>query len=224
MSPALFRRRQVWRPTVWGWLALVLAGAAAAVLAAWQLHPFLAQNEPVGARVLVVEGWLEPESFDQAIAAFRAQGYERIVTTGGPVASWPVPHTQTSYAELAAEYLRQHGIAAAQVTAVPAPETAEYHTYLSAIMVRRWVRQSAPAVDSLDVFSSGTHARRSRLLYEIAFGSQVRIGVLAARSSDYDPASWWRTPTGVRDVLTQAAGLAWVTCCFRPPPGLQAAY
>jgi hypothetical protein len=199
-----------------------MAGAAAAAFAAWNLHPFLAQNAPAGARLLVVEGWMEPEGFDQAIAVFRANGYERIVTTGGPVPPWPVPPVPTTYAQLAADYLTRHGIAAAQVTAVPAPESAERHTYLSAVMVREWARRSALKLDALDVYSSGTHARRSRLLYERAFGPQVRVGVYAARSSDYDPGAWWQTTFGVRDVVTQAAGLAWVTCCFRPPPALQA--
>ena len=41
-------------------------------------------------------------------------------------------------------------------------------------------------ITALDVMSSGTRARRSRLLYRIAFGPDVQVGVLAATSSDYD--------------------------------------
>jgi hypothetical protein len=214
---AFIRRREIWLPTIWGWLALLLIGAAMVVLVARSLHPFLAPTQPVGARILVVEGWMEPEGLDQAIVAFRSGRYERIVTTGGPI-SWPGLHGPSTFAERAAGYLKQHGLAEDAVTAVPVPNTAQDRTYLSAVMVREWAQRTGLALDALDVFSSGTHARRSRLLYRLAFGPSVNVGVYAARSSDYDADAWWRTSTGARDVLDQAIGLLWVKCFFRPPP------
>jgi len=219
MRPALVRRREIWLPTIWGWLALLLIGAATIVLVARSLHSFLAPNQPVGARVLVVEGWMDAEGLDQAVAAFRSGGYEHAVTTGGPT-DWPKLHGYVTYAELAADYLKQHGLAAASVTAVPAPLSAQDRTFLSAVIIREWAKRSGLTFDALDVFSSGTHARRSRLLYRLAFGPNVEVGVFAARSSVYDAEAWWRTSTGARDVLDQAIGLLWVKCFFRPPtPG-----
>ena len=218
IRPALVRRREIWLPTIWGWLALLLIGATTIVLVARNLHSFLAPNQPVGARVLVVEGWIDTQGLDQAVAAFRSKGYERVVTTGGPIERMPGLFGHATYAELAADYLKQHGLADASVMAVPAPESAQDHTFLSAVMVREWAKQSGLTFDALDVFSSGTHARRSRLLYRLAFGPNVEVGVFAARPSDYDADSWWQTSTGVRDVLDQAIGLLWVKCFFRPPP------
>lgn len=212
----LFRRREVVVPTVWGGLLLVLAAAIAAVFLVHNLHPFLAVTEPVGAKLLVVEGWMDPKGLDQAVAAFHAGRYERVVTTGGPIESWPKP-PQATYAELAADYLKRHGLADVPVTAVPAPALAQERTYRSAVLVREWARQSGVALAALDVYSSGTHARRSRLLYRLAFGPQVGIGVHAARSSDYDGRTWWRTGTGARDVLEQAVQLFWTKCFFWPP-------
>ena len=218
MGPALFRRREIWLPTIWGWLALLLFGAAVIVLVARNLHSFLAPNEPVGARILVVEGWMNPDGIDQAVAAFRAGGYERVVTTGGPIEYWPGHHGHATFSERAADYLMQHGLADASVTAVPAPYSAQDHTFLSAVMVREWAKRSGLAFDAFDVFSSGTHARRSRLLYRLAFGPNVEVGVIAARFSEYDADAWWRTSTGARDVLDQVIGLLWVKCFFWPPP------
>ena len=219
MRPALIRRRAIWLPTIWGWLALLLISATAIVLVVRSLHLFLAPNESVGARVLVVEGWMNPEGLDQAVAVFRDGGYEHVVTTGGPVEQWPGHRFQATFAERAADYLiGQHGLANALVTAVPAPQSPQDRTFLSAVMVREWAKESGLTFDALDVFSSGTHARRSRMLYRLAFGPNVKVGVLAARSSDYDADAWWRTSTGARDVLDQAIGLLWVTCFFRPPP------
>ena len=218
MRLAFVRRREIWLPTIWGWLALMLVGVATIVLAARSLHPFLAVNQPVGARVLVVEGWMETEGLDQAIAAFRAGGYERVLTTGGPIVYWPGYQGHATYAERAADYLKQHGLADVSVTAVPAPGSAQERTFLSAVMVREWAKRSGLVLDRLDIFSSGAHARRSRLLYRLAFGPSVEVGVFAAEFSEYDADVWWRTSTGARDVLDQAIGLLWVKCCFWPPP------
>lgn len=217
MRPALVRRREIWLPTIWGWLVLLLIGAAMIVLVARSLYSFLAPNQPIGARVLIVEGWMNPEGLEQAVDAFRSGGYERVVTTGGPI-DWPELHGHATFAKRAADYLTQHGLAGASVTAVPAPQSAQDHTFLSAVMVREWAKRSGLTFDALDVLSSGTHARRSRLLYRLAFGPKVQVGVLAARSSDFDADAWWRTSTGARDVVEQAIGLLWVKCFFWPPP------
>jgi hypothetical protein len=218
IRPALVRRRVIWLPTIGGWLVLLLVGIAALIFAARNLHSFLAPTEPVGSRFFVVEGWLSPEGLDQAVAAYRTGGYQRIVTTGGPIDHWPGQRGHATYAERAADYLKQHGLADVSVTVVPAPASAQDRTYLSAVAVREWARQSALAFDSADVFSSGTHARRSRLLYRRAFGPGVKVGIIAARSSEYDAKAWWRTSIGAKDVLDQAIGLLWVKCCFWPPP------
>lgn len=218
MRPTLVRRREIWLPTIWGWFALLLIGAVAIVLVGGRLHSFLAPIEPAGARVLVVEGWMNPEGLDQAVSAFRAGGYERIVTTGGPIERWPGDYGPATFAEQAADYLKRRGLVDTSVTAVTAPASAQDRTFLSAVMVREWAERSGLAFDAFDVFSSGTHARRSRLLYRLAFGPDIKVGVLAARSSDYDANTWWRTSAGARDVLDQAIGLLWVKCFFWPPP------
>jgi hypothetical protein len=218
MRPTLVRRREVWLPTIWGWLALLLIGAATIVLVALKLHSFLALNQPVGARVLAVEGWMDPEGLDQAVAAFRSGGYERVVTTGGPIDNWRASPSDPTFAQRAADYLTQHGLAEASVTAVPAPLSAQDRTFLSAVMVREWAKRSGLTLDAIDVFTSAAHARRSRLLYRLAFGPNVEVGVFAARASYYDAEAWWRTSTGAKDVITEAVGLLWMKCFFQPPP------
>lgn len=214
---ALFRRREVLLPTAWGWLVLLIAGIAAVLLLGRGLHGFLSVEEPVGARVLVVEGWIGPAGLDQAVAAFRAGRYERVITTGGPIENWPKP-PQATYAELAADYLKQHGLADAPVTAVPAPAALRERTYRTALSVRQWAERSGESLEAIDVFSSGPHARRSRMLYRLAFGPRVRVGIRAAWHAGYDGRAWWRSAAGSRDVLEQALELAWVTLFFWPDP------
>ena len=217
-----FQKRQIWMPTLFGWLVLLLTCVAASFLLASNLYSFLALNEPVGARVLVIEGWLAPDELDQAIEAFRKGKYERIVTTGGPVSGWPGISQDTSYANLAADYLEHHGVAPDLVAAVPAPKSAQERTFLSAVMFRESVQRFGIKLDSVDIFSSGLHARRSRLLYQMALGPKVQVGVLAGRPDGYDPDAWWKTSKGVEQMIFQSFGFAWVKCCFWPgPPGSQ---
>ncbi len=220
--PALFRRRAVWLPTIWGALAgVVVLAAAALAFVAW-IGPHLARSAPVrgpggpGARTLVVEGWLREAELDAAVAAFRRGRYERVVVSGGPIEDWAEGRRFGSYAERAADYLSRHGLAAVPVVAVPAPASAQDRTYLSAVMVRDWLEKDGAASAPIDLFSSGVHARRSQIVYRMAFGPAVEIGVIAAAPIDYDPGRWWTTSAGAKAVLGEAIGVAWTRCCFWP--------
>jgi hypothetical protein len=209
-------------PTIVGWLFLLLICVATMVLLANTLYGFLAQNAPVGARVLVVEGWLGPEELEQAIQVFKNGKYEHIVTTGGPVTRWPEVNLGTDYARLAADFLAHHGVRRDLISAVPAPRSRKERTFLSAVIFRESAQRLGITLDAVDVFTAGPHARRSRLLFQMALGPMVRVGVLAARPADYAPESWWRTSAGVEQMLFQAFGFVWVKCCFWPgPPGSQ---
>ena len=60
-----FRQRQIWMPTTYGWIFLLLIVVVTSILLVINLYAFLAPSEPVGARVLVVEGWLDSWELDQ---------------------------------------------------------------------------------------------------------------------------------------------------------------
>jgi hypothetical protein len=216
-----FRRHQIWLPTVWGWLVLLIFVAAAVFAAASSANEFFAPNEPVpGARVLVVEGWLDPTDLDQAVAAFRRGRYERVVTTGGPTDLWGAAQGWKTYADRAASYLKEHGLANVPIVAVPAPRSAQDRTFLSAVMVREWAQRSGLKLAAVDLFSAGVHARRSRVLYRMALGSGVEVGVLSAMPQDFDPERWWTTSSGTKLLMSETISLAWTKCCFWPaPPG-----
>jgi uncharacterized SAM-binding protein YcdF (DUF218 family) len=217
-----FRPRQIWMPTFFGWIFLLAIALVIALFVVRNIYAFLAQNEPVGARILVIEGWLAPEELDQAVQAFKKGGYERVVTTGGPISGWPELSLHSNYARVAADYLAQHGVPRDVIISVPTPASAQERTFLSAVVLRDSAQQLGITLDAIDLFSSGAHSRRSRLLFQMAFGQEVRIGVLAGRPDDYDPEAWWRSSSGVESMVFQSIGLLWVKCCFWPgPPGSQ---
>lgn len=217
---SLVKRRQIWLPTLFGWLILIAFAGAGTVVAGLLAYPFLAPNTPVPeARLLVVEGWLASSEFDQAVEAYRKGRYDKVVTTGGPIDRFPEFLGASNYADFAASYLKSHGLSGIEIIPIPTPALAQDRTFLSAVTVRDWASKEGLGVASLDVFSSGTHARRSRMLYQSAFGPTVGIGVLAARPAEYDPENWWQTSVGAKAVLGESIGLIWTICCFHPPRG-----
>jgi hypothetical protein len=219
--PALFRRREVWLPTWRGVLLLLIVAAAVVVALAINAYALLAPNQPatgrpgVGARTLVVEGWLDQAELQQAVVAVRTGHYDRVLTTGGPIASWTEGVEWIDSAARVAEYLRKSGVAGVPVISVPAPLSAQDRSYLSAVMVREWAQRSGVALESVDVFTAGVHARRSWLVYRIALGDEVEVGVLAARPTEYD-VRWWTSSAGTKATLGETLSLAWTKCCFWP--------
>lgn len=222
--PTFFRRRAVWVPTVWTWALLCLCIAAGALFALRNVYGFLAPSEPLGSRLLVVEGWMPYAELDQSLRAFERGKYQRVVTTGGPIENERarVRAGADSYAEEARNHLLEQGLASDAVVAVPAPASAQDRSFLNAVMVREWALATGFPLDSVDVFSSGVHSRRSRLLHGLAFGPGVRVGIIAATPSEYDPHAWWRTSLGAKEVLGEAIGWLWTELFFHPaPPGSQ---
>ena len=229
LTSLLFVRRQVWWPTLWAWALLLLVSVAALVVCARLAYDFLAPHQLAttsdgrSARTLVVEGWLDEAELSQAVAAFRSGRYERVLTTGGPIESWQGLLPWRNYAQRAAEHLRSHGVEGVPVVAVAAPASAQDRTFLSAVMVREWARQAGVTLDAVDVFSGGVHARRSWLVYRMALGDAVAVGVFAATPKEYEPARWWRTSAGAKTVIGEGLSLAWTKCCFWPDaPGSHA--
>lgn len=204
-------------------MGLVALAALALALVA-NAPGYLAVTEPArgadgtGARVLIVEGWMDDRELDQAVAVFRSGRYERIVTTGGPVDSWiGVPVPWKDYAERGARYLAAHGLADVTIDAVPAPASAQDRTFLSAVVVRDWAARRQIRLDAVDLLSVGVHARRSRMMFRAAFGPGVEVGVIAARPAFHDTQRWWKTSVGAKVVLGESISLAWTACCFWPP-------
>lgn len=215
----LFRRREIWLPTLWGLLLMLAIAVALLVGLARSAYRLLAPQLPAaGARTLVVEGWLDVDELRQAAAAARDGHYERVLTSGGPIEPEIDAGNWKNFAVRAAAQLRAGGLIEVPVIAVPAPASAQDRSYLSAVVVRDWLAQHDATPASLDLYSAGVHARRSWLVYRMAFGGAAEVGVLAARPADYEPERWWTSSAGAKATLGEVLGLAWTTCCFWPGP------
>lgn len=218
VRPALLTRRSLWLPTVWGWLVVFVLAVVLVGLMLSHVHEFLAEDEPgVGAEVLVVEGWLGPDELREAVPLLRSARYRKVVTAGGPIRAWAERLGASSYAALARQYLIEQGLDADDVVAVPAPASAQDRTYLSAVMVREWALAQTPPPRRIDVLSSGVHSRRTRRMYQLAFGTRATIGIRSAQPSDYEVERWWQTSAGAKAVAVESIGWLWSVVFFHPP-------
>jgi len=152
----------------------------------------------------------EPEEFKNG-------SYERIFTTGGPEdGTGGYVNDYYTSASVAAEGLKKFGIRDDLVQMVPSRVFARERTYSSAVALRDWFREHNISVHSINVLTEDAHARRTRLLYQRAFGKNVAVGVIAISNPDYDPKDWWRYSDGVREVIGESIAYTHAQFLFYP--------
>jgi hypothetical protein len=172
-------------------------------------------TRPVGGEVLAVEGWIPDYALRQALEEFRSRRYARLVTTGGPVPLGMALSYQGNYARLAAATLQSFGLSPDSIVEVPSPAVRKDRTFTEGVAVADWMKKAGFDCRSLDLFSFSTHARRSRLLYRLALGKGVRVGVFAPRDVDYDPERWWASSEGFRRVSDEWLAYLYAALIFR---------
>jgi hypothetical protein len=213
----MLRRRELLVPSLRGLLVLGLAAAGLAWLCLVRVHGFLAMEKPLPGEVLVVEGWIPDYALREALAEFRSHPYRLLITTGGPLPQGTVFSEYGNYARYAAHILGEWGLPGDSLRVVPTPEAGRDRTFQEAVALREWFIADGNRYASLDLFSFSTHARRSRMLYGMAFGKAMPMGVYAARDIGYDPAAWWRTSNGVRRITDETVAYLYAKLCFRAP-------
>jgi uncharacterized SAM-binding protein YcdF (DUF218 family) len=213
----LLCRRQCLAPTLRGWLLLALGVGALALGAVLGIRPFLAVTNSVPGGVLVVEGWVPDYILEAAIAEFQRNQYDRLFVTGIPLRQGAPLSEYKNYADLGAATLLKLGMSTNDVQAVPAPRTRRDRTYAMALTLKQWLRDHGLAPTKVNLITSGPHARRSRLMFEKAFGQGVTVGVIAIPDEDYDERRWWHYSQGVRIMIDEAIAYTYARLLFYPP-------
>jgi hypothetical protein len=210
------RRREFWFPTWRGWLLLFMLVLFLGGCFVLGIHPFLAPNDPLPGGILVVEGWAPDYALKIAVEEVSRAHYERMYVTGGPLERGAPLSEYKTYAELGEATLIKLGLSSNVVQAVPAPRVQQDRTYNSAVALAKYLAANKIDHPRLNLISVGPHARRSRFLFEKAFGPGTRVGVIAIEPQDYKPGRWWRSSQGVRVVLSEIFAYAYFRCLFRP--------
>jgi len=212
----LLRRRQCLVPTLRGWLLLFCAVLVLALVAFLGIGPFLAVTHSVPGGVLVVEGWVPDYMLEAAIAEFKRDHYARMFVTGVPLEQGAPLSEYKNYAQIGAATLLMLGMSTNDVQAVPTGATRRNRTYAMALSVRHWLRQHDMFPTKVNLITGGPHARRSRLIFEKAFGKGVTIGVISIPANDYDQKHWWHSSQGVRTIIGETLAYGYARLFFYP--------
>lgn len=173
------------------------------------LYDYLAPNEPISTKVLVIEGWLDDFAIEEAYTIYQENDYEIIITTGGSLdIGYLATHFVTT-AHLARATLIELGMDSTKIIAVPRKHVLEKRTYQSAIALKNWIDANEPNMQSFNLISLGTHSKRSWLLFRKALPDK-EIGIIALQDQRFDPEKWWKTSKGSRTVITEAIGYFYV--------------
>ena len=196
----LVNRKERWGFSWKGRLLVLLLLIGLATGLVYGVNPFLAVTERVDTDALVVEGWVHQYAIRIAIEEFKAGHYQRVFTTGGPVAGMGgYTNDYNTSASLGASRLKADGLSPDLIQMVPSHVVVRDRTYSAARALRDWFGEHNVTVRGINVVTEDVHARRSRLLFQEAFGRGVKVGVIAVPNPDYDARRWWRYSEGVKE-------------------------
>jgi hypothetical protein len=208
-------KRERWGLSKRGWFVIFVGVIVGGAYAVRSVQPFLGMNEPIHGEILVIEGWVADYALEKAIKIYHGGRYRKIVTTGVEIEKGFLLSRYKTEAELAAVRLRELGISDSEVVAVPAPpEIRIDRTSESARAFAAWLSTAGGRADSIDIFTLGAHARRSRLLFARALGDSVHIGIMSCEDRRYDPEAWWTTSVGFREVTSELIAYLYVRAKF----------
>jgi hypothetical protein len=218
----ILTRKERWGLSWRGWLLVTSMGLVSTYFVFVNVYPFLATTQRVNTNVLVVEGWVQKYAIRSAVEEFKAGSYQRVFTTGGPVVgNGGYINDYNTAASVGAELLKNFGLPSESLQMVPSRIIGRERTYSSAVALRDWFHEHNTPVRSFNVLTEDAHARRTRLLYQKAFGRNVTVGVIAVSSPDYDPTQWWRYSDGVREIIGESIAYIYARFFFYPSRSLE---
>jgi len=209
----LIKRQEMWTITAQGWAIAIALIAYLIFFAITHVHSFLAVTYPIkSAKVLVVEGWLPDYAIEEALTEFKNGSYRQIISTGGILGKGSYLSAYNNFAEVSAATFIKLGLEAEKVVAVPTPFVVKDRSYASAAEFHRWLSNSNLQIESIKLFSINVHTRRSWLIFKKLLNPDIKVGIIAAKTQDYDPEKWWDSSQGVRTILDE--GIAYIYARF----------
>src|SRR5437867_8675214 len=179
-------------------LRLVLLGAVAWTLTAWAASELLVVTTdlPHADAIAVLSGakaYLERT--ERAAQLFRdGRAPLVLLTNDGLRGPWCVTrHDNPSYAQLAADELERHGVAADRIRIVP--EVASGGTYVEAMRIREYA--STHRLKSILIVTSEHHARRALwTMHQVFAQSGIDVGIAVTEHRVLHSVLWWLFPSG----------------------------
>ncbi len=213
----LVSRRQRWGLSWRGWLVVGTVAAVTGHVFFTHVYDFLAVTHRIECDTLVVEGWIHEYVAPVAVNEYRTGGYRYLFTTGGPVVGkGGYINDYNTSASVGADLLKNAGMPPEAVQMVPSRVSGRDRTYSSAVALREWWDEHGMRPHGINIVTEDTHARRSRLLFQKALGADVKVGVIAVSSPDFDARHWWQYSEAVEEVIGETLAYAYATLFFHP--------
>jgi uncharacterized protein len=211
----LFRKKTATRPTLLGWVLILLILAIIFRLSLVGIFYFLAINKPIKSGTLVLEGFAPTYVVKDAIDYYKENNFERLIVTGIPIVNYAfiAPYRNTALATLTA--VRKFGFEdTVYIADIPTTIFIDrtYHTAVATKILfdeNNWPK-------NFDIYSVGVHARRSRMMFKKAFGNDYNIGVIAQKDITFQPNYWWKSSKGFRNVSNEFVATLYVMFFFHP--------
>ncbi len=205
MKISLFKNRLVPVPTLAGLACLLLLAGTPLFWWCFKGESFFCLTERYPADGLVLEGWIGIEGARAAKTEFEQGHYRYIITAGGPTNSrWEAE--RWNFATEASRVLISLGIPSKQVIAAPATNSGNHRTFESAAFVRQALEKHQLHPASLNVFTLGAHARRSRLVFAKAMPSSIQVGVVSWIPPGFLQGPWWQSSERSLDLIKETIG------------------
>lgn len=211
----LFRKVHCWRPTLIGWITILVVLFILFRILLSGIYSYLAVNKPIKSGTMVVEGFVPTYVIQEVVKYYNENNYSRLIVTGIPITSYEFISKYRSTAEATILALKYFGITDTIYLADIPTNVYVDRTYHTAIAAKELFDYNNWPKD-FNIYSVGVHARRSRMMFEKAFGSDYNIGIIAPRDRTFLPDSWWRSSKGFRNISNEFIATAFVTLFFHP--------
>ncbi len=168
--------------------------------AAGEFWVFSEQPEPADAIIVLGDDNYAGDRAGRAAELYWSRWAPRVVASG------PMLRPYAGITELIARDLSERGVPPDAVIRFPhrADSTREEALALRQLVAeRRW--------HHVLVVTSSYHTRRARYIYSRVFPSSVRVRIVAAPGSEYDPDRWWSSRRASKIFFHESVGmcLAW---------------
>lgn len=196
-------------PTLWGWLLLLVLFAVPILGWTFFGENFLATTHRVPADTLVVEAWLREDGALAAAPEFsNPEMHYRFLVAAGGLTGERWHKRRWNEVEVVREQLEQMKFPSSAFIAANTPDVEIQRTYETAVAARRALESHGIKPTGINVLTRGPHARRSRLVFQKAFGPDVPVGVIAWKPPGFAEQRWWQSSERALDFLKESLG--WV--------------
>ncbi len=208
-----FSKIEVWLPTRWGVVLLLILAVALVAFVILNLYPFLAPENPISdAQIVILEGWLPDAGLLRVFE--RTSPETLLVTTGGPIKFGGSLLNEKTYADITAKRLRLLGVPSQSILVASASDVSMDRTYASAVAVRCALEKEGRFGSSANLYSLGAHGRRSLFLYRLVFGPNSPLGIVSLESEEFDLSHWWRSSHAFKHVLNELTSWIYTQCTW----------